>query len=139
MTFIALDEFSNAGNSTKTHHMNHDGAIHVHKSIEVQSDRIPTLLVNAFPDDVSGYNIQIITENFEFSPRSINMENVQNQGHVHIYINDEKIARAYGEWFHLDDHHIGDDMNILRVTLNSNDHSEWSINTNPIEVSTVLN
>jgi hypothetical protein len=70
---------------------------------------------------------------------SVNTENIQNQGYIYIYIKDEKIARVYDEWFHLDDHHLSNGINVLRITLNSNDHSTWSINTNPIQVSMVLN
>jgi hypothetical protein len=138
LTFIGLDEFLDVQQVNTDSHMNH-GDMHMHEMIEVQSENAPSLSLNVYPDDISGYNIQFITENYTFMPELVNTENIQNEGHGHIYINDQKVARIYGEWFHLDNHHLTDEENILRATLNAHDHSQWSINNNPIEVVMTLN
>lgn len=137
LTFLGFDEISQNSNN-KEFVMNHSDhgmdMLHSHELLEVNHELIPGLTVNVYPDEKSGFNVQLLTENFEFTPETVNRENIQNQGHAHIYINDQKIARVYSSWFHINDHHINNDMNMMRVTLNANDHSEWSINNEPIEV-----
>lgn len=139
LVFIALDEISNNKKIVESEiiHGEHMEMNHQHEKIHV-GDVIPELDVEVYKDTTSGYNVHIITKNFEWKPEAVNTEPIDNQGHAHIYINDEKIARVYGDWFHIDDHHILDTSNTLRVTLNANNHAEWSIDDNPIEFITPL-
>ncbi|MCI5051345.1 MAG: hypothetical protein MRY57_03480 [Candidatus Pacebacteria bacterium] len=136
VTFITLDAYSNKNHTVAIQHSPH--AMHLHEPVPVLSENIPSISANIFPDHKSGYNINLVTEHFEFTPELANMENVQNQGHAHIYVNNEKVARVYGSWYHLDNHYLVDGSNTIRISLNANDHSVWSINNNPIEVSYLL-
>ena len=49
---------------------------------------------------------------------------MEGEGHAHLYLDGQKIARVYGEWYHLPklegDHE-------LRVTLNTNDHQDYAV------------
>lgn len=138
LSFLVLDEYADKKITPTDVHMNHTQA-HQHDQQEIQSEQIPTLSVEVYPDAKSGYNIKLITENFIFTPERVNTENIENQGHAHIYINNEKVARVYSEWFHIDNHHLSTDINELRVTLNANDHSEWSLDGEPLEFRKILN
>lgn len=103
-------------------------AMHQHPLRPVSSDLpVPTVSHLVFPDVMGGYNIQIMTQNFEFTPAAINREAVDNQGHAHIYVNGTKIARVYSNWFHLPSSDLQPGENLVTVTLNANDHSEWAI------------
>lgn len=106
---------------------------HMHPILNVNAQLPePTLKHIIYPDKKDGYNIQILTENFSFTPARINGDVQDNQGHAHLYINGEKIARLYGHWYHIPSSMLDTGMNYISVTLNANDHSEWAINNVPI-------
>lgn len=100
---------------------------------------VPTVRVEAVGDTKDGYNVEIVTTNFAFTPETVNEEVVQNTGHAHIYVNGEKIARVYSNWFHLSGELFADGENEIMVTLNANNHGEWAIDgtsiTNTITVT----
>lgn len=107
--------------------MNQSGT-HDHKMTEVDVTLpIPGISIEAFEDTMDGYNIKISTNNFTFAPEEVNTDPVANKGHAHIYVNDTKISRLYGSWFHLSAKHLTEDINIVEVTINTNDHSEWAV------------
>lgn len=80
----------------------------------------PLVQFTATPDPVSGWNIQIQTKNFRFSPENSGGEHIEGEGHAHLYIDDIKVARLYGNWFHLASLPSG--SHELRIALTSNDH-----------------
>ena len=41
--------------------------------------------------------------------------------------------RVYSEWYHIEDEKLTQPINQIRATLNANDHSEYSVNSRPIE------
>ncbi|MEP3442481.1 MAG: hypothetical protein ABJN72_13480 [Sulfitobacter sp.] len=108
-------------------------AMHQHPPRSVR-EGLPVPAVNhlMFPDIMDGYNVQIITQNFTFTPAAINRAPKDNEGHAHIYVNDTKIARIYGNWYHLPAEMLASGDNKVRVTLNANDHSEWAVDGVPI-------
>lgn len=112
------------------------GMAHGHTRRDVSPDLpIPSVSHLVFPDVMDGYNIQIILQNFTFKPASINKEARSNQGHAHLYVNGEKVARLYSDWFHMPGSFLSEGVNIVTVTLNANDHTEWSIDGQPISSS----
>jgi hypothetical protein len=108
-----------------------DSKNHSHKSIEAKMP-YPSVDIRVIKDAKSGYNIQLITKNFKFAPEKVNKENVMNEGHAHIYINGVK-NRVYSEWYHVEDEKLTQPINQIRATLNANDHSEYAVNSRPIE------
>lgn len=102
--------------------------MHTHTMLEVdQSKPIPALEIEALKDVKDGYNIHLITKNYTFTPETVNTDPESNTGHAHIYVNDVKVARLYGEWFNLSGADLSEGENVVQVTLNANDHSEWVI------------
>ena len=104
---------------------------HIHKSIEAKTP-FPSVDIKITKDISSGYNLQLITKNFKFTPEKIGTANVMSEGHAHIYINGKK-TRLYSEWYHIDDEKLTQPINQIRVTLNANDHSEYTVNSRPVE------
>jgi hypothetical protein len=98
---------------------------------------IPGLSHLVFPDAMDGYNVQILSRNFTFTPASINRETIANEGHAHIYVNGVKVARVYGNWFHLPSAALRPGVNAVTVTLNANDHSTWAMPEGELIASTV--
>ncbi len=93
--------------------------------------------MDAQPDEVSGVNIRLDTNNFTFSPKNAGLDHVQGEGHAHIYVDGQKVGRLYGEYFHLD--HISAGEHTLRVTLNGNTHTDYAVGHSVVEaVATVM-
>lgn len=87
--------------------------------------------VEASPDSVSGLNIRLTTPNFTFTAGDAGGEHVPGQGHAHIYVDGVKLGRVYGEHYHIG--HIEPGEHTLRVSLNANDHTEYTIDGSLVE------
>jgi hypothetical protein len=93
----------------------------------------PTLDFVIVEDEVGGWNLQIQTTNFRFAPENVNGANRDGEGHAHIYVNGEKIARVYGPWFHIGS--LPEERNEVAVTLNANDHSGLAVGDTVLSVA----
>ena len=80
----------------------------------------PSVRATIKADPAGGYNLHVMVKNFRFAPENASGKHVAGEGHGHIYVNGEKIARLYGEWFHIQK--LPEDGAIVGVTLNANDH-----------------
>ncbi len=141
-TTVAVAQDVPSAATSETQHdmsaMSDAGAEHDHPARPVDPELpIPSLTHLVFPDAMDGYNVQILTKNFRFTPASINRDVVANEGHAHIYINGIKIARVYGTWFHLPSALFSDGVSAVTVTLNANDHSTWAMPDGQLIASTV--
>ncbi len=118
-------------------HSQHDHSEHKHShdhhgKVETSGfDAIPTLELEVIKDSAAGWNLHLKTENFTFTPEKIDQETDGGEGHAHIYVDGQKVARIYGPWFHLTGLTSG--PHTIRVSLNANDHSEFVLNDKPIE------
>ncbi len=77
----------------------------------------PGLSVEAVRDPVSGWNLHLETERFAFAPEAAGGAPAAGEGHAHLYVDGEKVARLYGPWVHLDR-----ERGRVRVVLTGNDH-----------------
>jgi len=109
---------------------------HGQKFIEAKQP-LPSVDIKITKDAKEGYNLQIITKNFKFVPEKINKTNTSNEGHAQLYINGKK-NRIYSEWYHISKDQLSQTLNQIRVTLNSNDHSEYVVSSRPIEAIGVI-
>ena len=51
-------------------------------------------------------------------------QTIEGEGHAHLYLDGAKVARVYGEWYHLPKL---EGEHKLRVTLNTNDHQDYTV------------
>ncbi|GAB4345162.1 MAG: hypothetical protein Fur0042_09600 [Cyanophyceae cyanobacterium] len=112
---------------------------HAHETLEWPRDRDrPTLGLLAQPDPQGkGINVQVLVSGFRFAPeRLANPSDDPGEGHAHLYLNGEKIARLYGPWYHLSDLPPG--RHVLSVRLSTNRHQELQYQGQAIAVETVL-
>lgn len=113
--------------------------MHDHSMLEVDQEQpIPSVKLEVFKDEKDGYNIHLITTNFTFTPETVNEKAVANSGHAHIYVNGDKLARLYGDWFNLSAKDLSEGENLIEVTLNANDHGEWVLNGEHISDSVTV-
>ena len=114
----------------------HDHSTHSHSTIEVTSENKPQVEVVVHKDPKSGYNVEITTENFEFSPQRASTEHIEGEGHAHLFVNNEKISRIYSNWYYLSSLEKG--HNEIRVTLNSNNHNDYTVSGEIVEATTMI-
>lgn len=107
-----------------------------HSKYEVLSDSpVPSVMIHASKDANGGWNIQLMTENFKFTPENSGKEDIPNEGHAHLILNGRKIARVYSNWIHAT---IPKGKNILKVNLTTNSHKDYYYQGKPIEGSIEL-
>jgi uncharacterized membrane protein YphA (DoxX/SURF4 family) len=82
----------------------------------------PVVMVHPSQDATGGWNLHIMTENFRFAPMQSSQEDVNGEGHAHLYVNNSKVARIYGEWFHVN---LPKGNHRIKVTLNTNGHKDY--------------
>ena len=108
---------------------------HSHDDPEPAKADFPmSLEVTAHPDTGGAYNLHVVPAGFTFSGENVNRDHVQGQGHAHIYVDGKKITRMYGPWIALPALEPG--MHTIRVTLNTNDHRDYTWNGMQVEAST---
>jgi hypothetical protein len=131
LTFGGTGGFLVAGGMGESSHdhAGHSDATHDHETLTEWAGAPPELSLNLTPDLGSDLNLRITATGFTFAPAQVNGPVSDRSGHGHVYVNGEKVARAYGPYMHLTN--VPKDATI-RVTLNANDHSGWSLNGKPI-------
>ena len=135
--YIAFTPAASAPEMTDA--MDMSAGVHNHPMLEVDTTLpIPTLEIETFKDSKDGYNVHILTTNYTFTPELVNTDPVQGEGHAHIYANGVKVARVYGEWFNVPGSYFKEGENLIEVTLNANDHSEWMIDGQHIIATAVV-
>lgn len=110
--------------------------------VEAASDApIPGVrIVEAKRDLMGAYSVRIETSNFTFTPNRVDDESVPNEGHAHVYVNNEKVGREYAEWIYVPASFFSEsEPNRITVTLNANTHGEWTYLNNPIQDTRVVN
>ena len=121
----------------------HDHSAHDHAAMDHDHSRLrdvtgpaPSISLVFHPDGRQSRNLEMQVENFAFDPLAVNGAHIEGHGHAHVYINNIKIGRAYGPWMHLEA--LPGGTHEVRVTLNSNDHSQLAVDGTPVEAVETL-
>lgn len=104
--------------------------------INVEPEGAPTVELKVFPLPDGGFNLQLLTSNFTFTPQNIDKAPVLGEGHAHLYVDGVKIARLYGEWHHLPT--LPPDSEVLTVSLYANNHQSFAVAGQKISSSVSL-
>ena len=113
----------------------HSDTGHYHSALSEWIGPAPSLALSVSDDIGVAKNLFINVIGFTFSPEAVNAAPVASTGHVHIFVDGVKVARAYSPWMHLADAPSG---STIRVTLNANDHTGWVINSRPIMAEIIV-
>lgn len=131
MTLLSLSSIQSQQDHAHSTSLPHEHGAMEHGKIELLPENAPTVELEVLSDSKSGWNINIKTSNFEFSPENVNSEHVLGEGHAHLYIDDIKITRVYSNWYHIPELSKGEHN--IKVTLNSNDHRDYTVLGEPIQ------
>jgi hypothetical protein len=134
VTFDGHDHTKHENMSGETDHstMDHGGMNHSPVNVAAGPDA-PSLSMVLHKDMMSGYNLEIRTTNFTFSPETVNQANSPNTGHAHVYANGKKLSRVYGNWFHITGLPAGE--HTIMVELNANSHGVIQVDGSPLQVT----
>lgn len=118
------------GNPSEGHdHAGHDDMHHDMSMLTPWEGPAPSLVLNVSDDKGDAKNLFMDITGFTFTPEAVNTPPVTGTGHVHVYLDGVKYARAYGPWLLVNNAPSG---SVIRVTLNANDHTDWGIDGQPI-------
>lgn len=96
----------------------------------------PGLEIALTQDPMTGWNLQVTPQNFRFSPENASTPDVPGEGHAHVYINGQKLARLYGNWMHIDQLPKG--AVEVEVSLNANSHSPLLVDNVPVSAAVTV-
>ncbi len=88
----------------------------------VESETPISVAITAEPDAHGGVEVQIATEGFQFAPDLVDQPHTPGAGHAHIYVDGVKLGRVFESDYRIDP--LSPGQHEIRVSLNSNDHSE---------------
>ena len=123
-------DMADTGQDASGHH-DHGTSVEVAEGVPV-----PTIAIEVTEDPVEGWNLRVRTTDFEIVPENVSTSHVDGEGHMHLYIDGEKVSRLYGEW-----HHIGalaPGEHEVRVELSANDHSALAAGGDIIDATAVI-
>ncbi|MFC4216363.1 hypothetical protein ACFP4H_10335 [Pseudophaeobacter arcticus] len=136
ITFTGHDHGDPAQHGGAEHQMESAGHAHSQPLMITPGSTAPKIAIDVHKDPMSGWNLQVTTENFIFSPEHVSTADRPGEGHAHVYINGSKLTRLYGNWLHLGDLPKGSVE--ITVGLNANSHSPLMIGTDPIADSVII-
>jgi hypothetical protein len=111
-----------------------EGMSHMHDMYEVpEGETAPTIALDVLEDPKSGWNLHVTTTGFDLVPEKASTEAVFGEGHMHLYVDGQKITRLYADWFHLGALDPGEHQ--VRVELSANDHSPYAVDGTLIDVT----
>ena len=134
---ITLDGHDHATGHTQhggQHSGQHGGHDH-DEMVEIGSNDAHIQLV-VHRDTVSGVNLEVVTHGFTYAPDKAGADHHPGEGHGHLYVDGEKIARLYGSWYHLGG--LAEGPHDVTVTLNANDHRLLSSGGTPLRDSVTV-
>ena len=114
----------------------HDHGAHSHgdAGLVAWAGDAPQMAIEVVKDPKSGYNALITVDGMTLSAANVNGDNVDGEGHLHLYVNGQKVGRLYGDATHIPVLPVGE----VEITVGAfaNDHSAYVIDGEPIEAST---
>jgi len=100
-------------------------------NVEWEGDELPILNLRVEPYDNFGWVVLYNANNFTFNAHQASGEHIAGEGHGHLYVNDQKITRLYGDPYYLKGLNAGN--NVVKITLNTNNHLSYVQDGIPIE------
>ena len=127
---MRYESTASAGKATRMH------AMTMEVGMAVGEEGAPELAIAVHKDPVAGWNLELVTENFEFSPGAAGLKPVAGQGHAHLYIDGRKVARLYAPWHHIASLTPGSHQ--INVTLNANNHATLTVAGKRVSASATI-
>jgi hypothetical protein len=109
-----------------------------HPYRQVDAAGAPAVELTVRSDSMDGWNVRLDVSRFRFTPDSVGGGALPGRGHAHLYLDGHRIARVYGEWYHLPDSAVPQGTHRLTARLYADDHTPWAVDGKPVESTTDL-
>lgn len=110
-----------------------DGEHHHGEGIEVpDAMAVPEITIELTADPSSGQNLHVTLANFIVAPERASTDPVDGEGHMHLYVDGERVMRFYNQWLHLD---LEPGSHTVMVELSANNHSAYLRGGDPIRAA----
>ena len=113
-----------------------DEAIHSGQVVVPDMSKAPAVNIKVTKDTLSGWNVHLQTQSFNFTPEKFGQPHVLGEGHAHLYIDGKKTARIYAPWYHVDKLQPG--THTVVATLNANNHDTYFYEGKVVADTTVI-
>ena len=109
----------------------HAGTEYSEASLDVNADKpIPEVDISLDETDVPGvFELQVTLTNFTITPDAVDGDPVDNEGHMHLLIDGEKVERFTDLEREV---HVPEGVHLVEVELNANNHLAYAIDGTPI-------
>lgn len=125
-TTMSMTEESSSGSEES---MTMDGMMEPRYREISNTENIPQIRVSdSFQGKMGEFNVFIELDNFSITPQAIDGDPIENQGHVHVYVNGEKAGRAYSEAIYIPEQYFTPGENKIQVQLSANNHDIYTYN-----------
>ena len=94
---------------------------------------VPEVALSVEPDAHAGYNVLVDVENFTIAPENASTEPVDGEGHLHLYVNGERLFRFYNTELNLVGLPAGEHE--FTVEVSSNGHTPYGVDGTAITAS----
>lgn len=141
---IAADEETSDGDHDDEDHGDGDhgdeeeGHGHGHSSVlEVNPELpIPAVEIEVTETDVAGtFVVDVSLENFTITPENIDGDPIDNEGHMHLLIDDVKVER-FTDLEH--EFVVPEGEHLVEVELNANNHAAYAVDGEPIRAEVTV-
>ena len=120
---------------TNSNHADGDGH-HAGPPTTLISEVPISVSITADPDAHGGVDVHITAVGFRFAPESVDQPHTPGAGHAHIYVDGEKLGRAFEPDYHIAD--LAPGQHEIRVALNTNDHSELIFDGSAVDATAIV-
>lgn len=101
-----------------------------------ESANPPALSISIAEDPKSGWNLFADAGDFTFAPENAGGAAAEGEGHMHLYIDGERVTRLYGSWWHISGLEAGD--HDVMVEVSNNDHTVYADDGQSVMAMTTL-
>lgn len=102
---------------------------------EVDEAVAPTIDLEVLVDPKSGWNLFADTD-LTFAPEASGADPVDGEGHLHLYVDGERLDRLYGPWWHLSSLPEGEHEIVIEAAANN--HAAYAVGGDPVRASTTI-
>lgn len=85
----------------------------------------PSIMVEATADPRGGWTVHAMPTNHRIAPENASTDAIDGEGHMHLFVDGERVGRIYNEWVHVPA--LGEGTHEIRVELSANNHSPLAI------------
>jgi hypothetical protein len=96
-------------------------------------------IVDTIKDKMGAYSVRVELDNYTITPEKIDQPPATNEGHLHVYVDGEKVGREYAEWIYIPSKYfMSEGPHRITVSLNANTHAAWTFAEAPIEATALV-